>query len=251
MSHPAPPGWLHPDWPAPRRVGAQVTTRSGGVSTGPYASLNLGDHVGDDPEAVRENRRRLGQALGLARPPAWLEQVHGIRAVDAEEVEPGCRADAVVAHEAGAVCAVLTADCLPVLLCEVDGACVAAAHAGWRGLAAGVLESAVAATAASPARLLAWLGPAIGPRAYEVGGEVREAFVDASSEAAAAFEPTGDGRWLADLYRLARQRLAAVGVERIYGGDRCTYREHASFFSYRRDGTTGRMASLVWIRDEH
>lgn len=250
MSHPVQSGWLCPDWPAPGRVRARVTTRSGGVSAGPYASLNLGDHVGDDPAAVRENRRRLEQALGLDRPTAWLEQVHGTRAVAAEDARSGCRADAVVARKAGTVCAVLTADCLPVLLCEVDGACVAAAHAGWRGLAAGVLESAVDATEVPPSRLLAWLGPAIGPRAYEVGTEVRDAFVDASPEAAAAFTPSGEGRWLADLYRLARMHLAAAGVERVYGGGRCTYRERGSFFSYRRDGVTGRMASLVWIHGE-
>jgi len=242
--------WLHPDWPTPARVEACVTTRNGGVSRGPYRSLNLGDHVGDHPRAVAENRGRLVEALGLAQAPAWLEQVHATRVVAAENARGGCQADAVISRSPGPACVVLTADCLPVLLCEREGACVAAAHAGWRGLAAGVLEATVAATGEPPAHLMAWLGPAIGPRAYEVGPEVRDAFVRHSPRAASAFEPAGPGHWLADLYALARERLRLAGVQRVYGGGLCTFRMSARFFSYRRDGTTGRMASLVWIRGE-
>ena len=237
-----------PDWPVPRAVRSLLTTRYGGVSCSPYASLNLGDHVGDDRCAVAANRARLRQAL--VGDPVWLEQVHGTRVVDAAACSPGdppLQADASFVREPGVVCAVMTADCLPVLFCDDTACVVAAAHAGWRGLLAGVLEETVAAMAVSPDRLLAYLGPAIGPRAFEVGDEVRSAFVSADLAMAAAFAPARPGKWLADLYLLARLRLAAQGVVRVYGGDFCTYSDAERFFSYRRDGQTGRMASMIWF----
>ena len=237
--------WIVPDWPAPPGVRALVTTRDGGVSTGGYASLNLAAHVGDDAAAVAENRRRL--RTHLPAEPAWLSQVHGVHVVDALAASANVEADAAVARAPGAVCAVLTADCLPVLLCDESGTMVAAAHAGWRGLAGGVIEATVQAMAVAPQRLLAYLGPAIGPQSFEVGPEVREAFLAHSAEAASAFVAKGDDKFFADLYRLATQRLRALGTVRIFGGGRCTLREAGLFYSYRRDHTTGRMASLVWM----
>jgi YfiH family protein len=219
-----------------------VTTRLGGVSEGPFASLNLADHVGDDPAAVAANRRALATALALPGEPAWLEQVHGIAVADAA-AGPGQQADASVATEAGAVCAVLTADCLPVLLAHSDGTAVAAAHAGWKGLAAGVLEATVLRL--GPGRITAWLGPAIGPAAFEVGDEVRAAFVDPDPGAAGCFRRV-DGSLHADLYALARRRLFAAGVAEVHGGGQCTFTEADRFYSYRREGRTGRLATLVW-----
>lgn len=238
------PSWIAPDWPAPPNVRAVTTTRLGGVSAPPFSSLNLAGHVGDDPAAVAENRARLARAADLPAEPRWLNQVHGCRVVEAGEVAAGCEADAAATDRAGVVCAVLTADCLPVLLCNAAGTRVAAAHAGWRGLAGGVLEAAVAGFGGG--EVLAWLGPAIGPDAFEVGPEVRAAFVGADPAAAAAFRPGRDDRFLADLYALARRRLAAAGVSAVHGGGLCTYHEANRFYSYRRDGQTGRMASLIW-----
>jgi len=236
-----------PDWQAPSRVRALATTRAGGVSLGAYASLNLADHVGDDPLAVAENRRILREALALPSEPRWLTQVHGCDVADAGGAEP-CVADAVIATKPGQVCAVLTADCLPVLLCDDRGERVAAVHAGWRGLADGVIEAAIECLARPPQRLLAWLGPAIGPDAFEIGDEVRVRLTSGlGGIAAGAFRPSPSGRWLADLPRLARLRLAAAGVERVSGGTLCTYSDATRFYSYRRDGSTGRMATLVWI----
>ncbi len=238
-----------PHWDVPERVRAAVTTRAGGVSSGAYAGLNLGDHVGDDPRAVAENRRILAAALRLPAEPCWLRQVHGCDVADAAATEP-CVADAVIATEPGRVCAVLTADCLPVLLSDDRGERVAAVHAGWRGLADGVIEATLERLAVAPRRLRAWLGPAIGPDAFEVGDEVRaQLMAGAGNGAAAAFRPSPSGRWLADLPRLARLRLAAAGVAQASGGRLCTYADARRFYSYRRDGTTGRMASLVWIDD--
>ncbi|HLF95794.1 MAG TPA: peptidoglycan editing factor PgeF [Methylococcaceae bacterium] len=239
-------GWLIPDWPAPANVRAVCTTRVGGCSRGMFAGLNLAAHVGDDPEDVAYNRAQLRSALQLPGEPAWLEQVHGTQATDASRPEPR-RADAGFTRTPGVVCAVLTADCLPVLLCDAAGSRVAAVHAGWRGLAAGVLENAVAALDGS--RLMAWLGPAIGPQAFEVGAEVHQAFVAAHPECAAAFSPAEDGKWRADLYRLARRALHRAGVNGVHGGGWCTYSEPERFFSYRRDGATGRMASLIWLNE--
>ncbi len=234
-----------PDWPAPAGVRAFVTTRTGGVSAGPYASLNLATHVADDAVAVAENRRRL--RAHLPAEPLWLAQVHGATVVRADDAVEGAKADAAFTRRMGRVCAILTADCLPVLLCNDVGTVVAAAHAGWRGLAGGVIEAAVRATNEPPARLLAWLGPAIGPQAFEVGAEVRAAFLAHAPDAAAAFAAQENGKWLADLYRLAELRLNALGVLRVHGGGRCTFLEADSFYSYRREKTTGRMASLIWL----
>jgi YfiH family protein len=233
-----------PDWPAPERVKSLMTTRAGGVSNPPWASLNLGDHVGDDPAHVAANRARLREQLPAE--PGWLRQVHSARVVELGR-EANFEADASFTRQTGQVCAVLTADCLPVLFCDRAGSVVAAAHAGWRGLAGGVLEATVAAMQVPPGGLLAWMGAAIGPQAFEVGDDVCDAFVDRHPEAAAAFVPHAPGKWLADIYQLARIRLHHAGVQAIYGGGRCTFSEADSFYSYRRDGVTGRMASLIWL----
>jgi YfiH family protein len=245
---------LIPDWPAPRHVHAVVTTRAGGISSAPWASLNLGTHVGDDPAHVRINRERLVQALQSIAPcetPQWLNQVHGITVVEAEH-DAGRRAshvpdaDAVTTARPGVPCVVMTADCLPVFFCDRDGSQVAVAHAGWRGLCDGVLEATVR-TFPEPAAVMAWLGPAIGPHAFEVGAEVRAAFMAQEEGAADAFVPSPNaGRWLADIYALARRRLQQSGVTAIYGGGQCTVSDPARFFSYRREGQTGRMASVIW-----
>lgn len=240
--------WIVPDdWPVPAHVRALTTTRAGGISTGPYASLNLADHVGDDPAAVAANRMRLVAEAGLPADPVWLQQVHGNTVVDIARATPVPEADAAYSHQPGQVCAVLTADCLPVLLCDRAGEQVAAVHAGWRGLAAGVIEQAVAALPVPGAELLAWLGPAISAAAYTVGDEVRETFIKHDPRAAAAFQSGRHDGWHADLYQLARQRLAACGVPAVHGGGRCTFREAQHFYSYRRDGVTGRMATLIWL----
>lgn len=240
-------GWIVPDWPAPPGVRALVTTRAGGASRGAYAGLNLGLNSGDDAEAVARNRASLRQALPAE--PLWLRQVHGITVVEADGAAGSPEADAAIARRPGTVCAVLSADCLPLLLCDEAGSIVAAVHAGWRGLCAGVIEQALRAMGRPPQSLLAYLGPAIGAAAYEVGAEVRAAFVEADrdGECAAAFAPGAPGKFHADLYALARLRLARSGVARIYGGGYCTYTERERFYSYRRDGATGRMASLIWI----
>ncbi len=238
---------IEPDWPAPRRVRAVCTTRQGGASRRPFASMNLADHVGDDRSCVRRNRKTLREELGLPGDPHWLRQVHGCAVAEAVGGPRECEADAAVAFHAGEVCAVLTADCLPLLFCDQAGTRVAAVHAGWRGLAAGVIEAAVGAIGAAPRDLLCWLGPAIGPDAFEVGAEVRDRFVSDAPGSASAFRPAANGKWLADLFALARQRLTAIGVERVWGGNLCTYSAPSRFFSYRRDGLTGRMASLIWI----
>ena len=238
--------WIVPDWPAPSSVRALITTRAGGVSRGVYAGLNLGLGSDDDIEAVSRNRAKLRQWLPAE--PLWLRQVHGTTVADADAVKDSPEADAAVARRDGAVCAVLTADCLPLLLCDDEGTVVAAAHAGWRGLCSGVIEQTLRAMDRPPRALLAYLGPAIGPAAYEVGAEVREAFVAADAQSEAAFSPGKPGKFRADLYALARRRLARSGVTRIYGGGYCTYTERERFYSYRRDGATGRMASLIWIQ---
>lgn len=240
--------WIIPDWPAPQNVRCRVTIRQGGVSRGTYASLNLGAHVGDDPAHVAENRRRL--AANLPGEPLWLNQQHGrrvVKAMSAGASDKPPEADAAFACSVNTICAVLSADCLPVLLCDRTGSVVAAAHAGWRGLQAGILEQTVGAMSRPASQLLAYLGPAIGPQAFEVGDEVRAAFVTVDAQAATAFKPLPSGKWLADIYLLARQRLAGLGVDKIYGGDYCTVGEKERFFSYRRDGVTGRMATLIWL----
>lgn len=240
--------WIRPEWPAPARVRAVSTTRRGGVSGGVYASLNLGEHVGDAVVSVVENRRRLAASLQLQHEPRWLKQVHGVTVAQLAGKAPDTPADAAVTGAAGEACVVMTADCLPVLFCDRTGTKVGAAHAGWRGLVAGVLEATVQAMAAEPGELMAWMGPAIGPEAYEVGEEVRQAFVGHDAGAAAAFAPGRvGGKWWCDLYLLARRRLEAAGLMRVYGGGFCTYTERERFFSFRRDGECGRMASLIWL----
>jgi hypothetical protein len=234
-----------PEWPAPARVKCLMTTRAGGVSQAPWGSLNLGDHVGDDPAHVAANRARLCRQLPAE--PGWLRQVHSARVVELGR-ESNREADAALTRQSKQVCAILTADCLPVLLCDRAGSVVAAAHAGWRGLADDVLEATVAAMRVPPGEVLAWMGAAIGPQAFEVGDEVRQAFVAQHAEASVAFVPQPmPGKWLADIYQLARIRLKHAGVQAIYGGGRCTFNEADSFYSYRRDGVTGRMAALIWL----
>lgn len=236
---------LVPDWPAPSSVRSLQTLRGAGFSPAPWDSFNLGDHVGDDPANVAANRAALRAFLPAE--PAWLTQVHGIATVN-PKISPNMKeADAAFTRDFGVVCAVMTADCLPVLFCDRAGTVVAAAHAGWRGLAAGVLEATIRDMASPAGELLAWLGPAIGPSAFEVGDDVRAVFVAHDVQAAQAFVAHGPGKWLADIYCLARQRLNAAGVGSISGGDRCTFSESADFFSYRRDGVTGRLASLIWL----
>jgi len=243
-----PPQWLVPQWPVPARVRALVTTRAGGASGGSYSSFNIGMAVGDDPGAVAANRSLL-RAL-LPAEPCWLEQVHGTRVFEAggapEDAPP--EADASITRAAGVVLAIQSADCLPVLLAGREGRVIAAAHAGWRGLCDGVIEKTVRSMDVPGGSIVAWLGPAIGPLSYEVGEDVYRAFVDRDEEADSAFVARlAPGKYLLDLYALARQRLARLGVAEVHGGNYCTLRDSGSFFSYRRDGRTGRMATLLWL----
>lgn len=241
-------GWIIPDWPAPPTVNAVSTTRQGGESRPPFDSLNLGDHVGDDGVTVAANRHRVGELLRLPAEPLWLEQVHGtvVSGMDNRNCHP--QADASVALKPNQVSIVMTADCLPVLFCDRAGTRVASAHAGWRGLCDGVLENTIEQLDCAADDILVWLGPAIGPEQFEVGDEVRAAFMQHDVRAEEAFVP-GDqpGKWLADIYLLARQRLQQQGIEHIYGGGLCTVSDSERFFSYRRDSQTGRMASLIWL----
>ncbi len=236
---------ITPDWPAPPNVRALQTTRQGGVSDAPYDSLNLGDHVGDKPLTVARNRVLLNHLLPSE--PVWLEQTHGTVVANADNA--GClpQADACIARHSESVCVVMTADCLPVLLCDAQGSVVGAAHAGWKGMVAGVIESTVLSMNVPTQNLMVWLGPAISQDAFEVGEEVRAAFVAAQPQAASAFTTGQPGKWLADIYALARIRLNALGITQIYGGNHCTYRESEEFFSYRRDGATGRMGTFIWL----
>ena len=247
--------WLVPDWPAPANIHAATTLRTGGVSQEPYTSLNPAAHVSDDTDRVRQNRRIIREMLDLPAEPVWLDQIHSNRAVKAVKTASLQKADASYTDEAGIVCAVLTADCLPLLVCSTDGTQIAAIHAGWRGLLAGVISNTVAAMLISNSYLckrevgedlLVWLGPAIGPDCFEVGGEVRDAFLEKSSEFNTAFKQQSNGKWLADIYRLARVELAALGIANVFGGTHCTVTEHERFYSYRRDAQTGRMATLIW-----
>lgn len=248
--------WVIPDWPAPARVQAVSTTRAGGVSRGAYASFNLGAHVGDDPRAVGENRLYLRAEMDLRREPHWLTQVHGARVVRLEDRthtesmdDPWSfpTGDGAVTGASDHACVIMTADCLPVLLCDRAGTTIAAAHCGWRGLARGVLEATVAAMGTPPMEILAWLGPAIGPDVYQVGEEVRIALLKDHSEADQAFVPQSAGKWLCDLYLIASQRLRRIGIPHLYGGGFCTYSDRERFFSYRRDGECGRMVTLIWL----
>jgi YfiH family protein len=237
--------FILPDWQAPLGVRVLATTRCGGVSRAPWQSFNLGAHVGDDPQAVATNRALLCRELPAE--PVWLAQVHGTQCVDAAISAPDTQADASFTRQRGVVCTVLTADCLPVLLCDDQASVVGIAHAGWRGLAAGVIESTVVAMDEPGVCLMAWLGPAIGRQAFEVGAEVREIFVASDPQAASAFAASAKGKWRCDIHQLARQRLHALGIRRVASADYCTVSDGERFFSYRRDGATGRMASLIWL----
>lgn len=232
-----------PDWPAPANVQALQTTRQGGISQGVYASLNLGDHVRDHPQHVAHNRQLLSSYLPSE--PVWLNQVHGVRVIDAAVASCVESADASFTTRKQVVCVTMTADCLPVLLCDQAGTAVAAIHAGWRSLCDGVIEATINAMPAA-GKLMAWLGPAIGPDAFEVGAEVKAQFIAQDAHAESAFKPHGE-KWLGDLYTIARQRLQASGITQIYGGNHCTFSEPETFFSFRRDGDTGRMASMIWL----
>ncbi|WP_036303533.1 peptidoglycan editing factor PgeF [Methylotenera sp. L2L1] len=253
MTNPAPIAFITPNWPAPVNVKALQTTRIGGVSVAPYSSLNLGAHVQDDPLAVTKNRQLLSPYLPSE--PVWVNQVHGVDVIDATTSTCLQNADASFTTKPNVVCVTMTADCLPVLLCDKKGTIVAAVHAGWRGLCDGVIEAAVNKMQVSPSDVLVWLGPAIGPDAFEVGGDVREQFIEKDSQAALAFKSIGnqnaDDKWLCNLYLLAKQRLNNIGVTALYGAsvneDFCTYTDEAHFFSFRRDNVTGRMASMIWL----
>lgn len=239
--------WVVADWPAAANIVAGYTLRQGGVSTGRFESLNIATHVGDDAAAVAENRRRVVEACNLPSEPLWLNQVHGVRVAS-----PGSRdgdADAIVADETNAVCVIQTADCLPILFVSAEGSEVAAAHAGWRGLADGVLEATVAAMRTRPRDVLAWIGPAISKDAFEVGEEVRLRFLETDNDVESCFSRNAAGRWQADLNAIARRRLTAIGIAEVSGGNRCTYSEPGDFFSFRRDGECGRMASFIYRRE--
>lgn len=237
---------IYPEWPAPANVKALQTTRNGGISTAPYDTLNLGLHVGDDPVRVNRNRQMLEPLMPSE--PVWLEQVHGTVVANADAAACRVQADACIARQRGSVCVIMTADCLPVLLCDEAGTVVAAAHAGWRGLCDGVIEATVREMGVAPQQLMAWLGPTIGPHAFEVGEDVRAAFMAHDAQAAAAFIPlAAEGKYRADIVRLARQRLNALGITRITGGTFCTFHQKDKFFSYRRDGVTGRMGTFIWL----
>ncbi len=245
---------IQPQWPAPANVHAFSTTRGGGYSLGAWAGLNLADNCGDNSAHVQKNRHLLRQVTTLPGDPVWLRQIHGTTVINAagESADPGTeppQADASFSTRPGIVCGILTADCLPVLFCEHHGRKVAAAHAGWRGLAVGVLEQTVLAMQVPAANLLAWLGPAIGPLAYEVGDDVRDNFIAADSRAEAAFSVSVNGRWMADLQALAAARLRHLGISNIHASNSCTYQNPEDFYSYRRDGTCGRMASCIWFQD--
>jgi polyphenol oxidase len=241
--------FLTPDWPAPRNVHAAFSLREAGVSEAPFDSLNIGVHVGDDPVRVEENRRLIEAALALPTRPRWLTQVHGTQVLDEDQAALGASAgaDAIVVRHPGTVAVIQVADCLPVLLAAADGRAVAAAHAGWRGLAAGVLEATLGRLAQPSGEVMAWLGPAIGPEHFEVGDEVRAAFLQHGPDAARAFAKNARGRWQCDLVRLARQRLQVLGVREVYGGRWCTFADRTRFFSYRREGRCGRMGAFIWL----
>jgi YfiH family protein len=242
-----PAGWIVPDWPVPGGVRAFVTTRAGGVSTGEYASMNLGGNSGDDPKSVAANRLIVREHLPSM--PRWLAQVHGTGVADLDSLGEGvvARADAAMTGVAGRVAVVLTADCMPLFLAARDGKRIAVVHGGWRGLAAGVVESTLAAMRLPHGEVVAWMGPAIGPGRFEVGAEVRQAFVRVDPEAARAFVPGAPGKYMADLYALARRRLERAGVTNVYGGGFCTLTDSQRFFSYRRARESGRMGAFIWI----
>ncbi len=238
---------IRADWPATERVQAFTTTRSGGVSEDCYQSLNLASHVNDNPAHVERNRQRLRQQLNLPADPLWLNQTHSTQVICADNPLT-LDGDAAFSRQANTVCTVLTADCLPVLIANKAGDCVAAAHAGWRGLLAGVIENTINAMAQNPDELMVWIGPAISAHVFEVGADVRQAFMDAMPDGEQAFEQTDESHWLADMVKLARMKLHRKGIDDVYGGDYCSYQNAQQFFSYRRDGETGRMGSFIWVK---
>lgn len=243
-----PAHYIYPDWNAPANVKAAVTTRIGGVSSEPYQSFNMGDHVGDKEESVNANRQQLVHDLELPSSPFWLKQVHGVVVANIDDKTTPNEADASLSRKKGNVSVVMTADCLPVLFCDKSGTVVASAHAGWRGLHVGVLEKTINSMQIEPANIIAWMGPAIGPEAFEVGEEVKQAFCDDMALAEQAFKPSkNQDKWMADIYLLAKLRMQRAGITDISGGNFCTYADSKHFFSYRRDKTTGRMASLIWM----
>lgn len=238
---------IYPDWPAAPHIKAFTTTRCGGYSDIPYASWNLAHHVGDDPDSVKQNREKL--LTQLPQEPIWLEQIHSHHVIEAGDKQRYQKADGAFSTTPQTVCCVMTADCLPVLLCDKSGTMVASIHGGWRGLAQGIIAAAVNNLPTNTNNLMAWLGPAIGPKHFAVGLEVKQQFVQLDPSLEVAFQPYQD-RWLADIYHIARQQLQQLGVQAVFGGHHCTYAEDELFYSYRRDGQTGRMASLIWI-DTH
>ncbi len=241
--------WITPHWPAPENVACISTSRYGGFSRGKYSSLNLAAHVGDEARCVKKNRTLLVNELQLSGEPTWLNQQHGNTAIRlTASTEDNVQADAAYTMETGIVCAILTADCLPVLLCNRHGSCVAAVHAGWRGLLKGVLENALNVLPVDVSQLICWLGPAIGPCKFEVGEAVRQKFIDRDKRHQKAFRPGRPGKYAVDIYQISRNILVTHGVRAIFGGEHCTYTENERFFSYRRDGVTGRMATMIWLK---
>jgi len=241
--------WIQPNWPAPKNVASISTTRHGGISKGIYSNFNLGAHVDDDELCVKRNRQILREQLGIKHEPNWIDQQHGTNIVQLTTSNNATyQADATYTTEQDKVCVALTADCLPVLFSDQEGSCVAVAHAGWRGLLKGVLESTLSALPAPNNQILCWLGPAIGPKKFEVGEDLKDLFVSKDQIHGVAFKPSSTGKCLADIYQLAKNILINCGVENIYGGGCCTYSETDRFYSYRRDGNTGRMATMIWIK---
>lgn len=236
--------WIKPDWPVTTNIHAAVTLRSGGLSGGAYASLNSAIHVNDEPEKVYSNRKRITKMLNLPAEPCWLQQIHGNRVINADQYTHLQQADACYSNQSATVCVVLTADCLPILLASADGRKIAAIHAGWRGLLAGVISNTVKALETT--NIIAWLGPAIGADCFQVGTEIKQVFVDKSAQNVSAFRHQQQNKYLLDIYRLASIELATLGVTKIYGGGFCTLTDNERFYSYRRDGETGRMATLIW-----
>jgi purine-nucleoside/S-methyl-5'-thioadenosine phosphorylase / adenosine deaminase len=240
---------IYPDWPAPENIKAISTTKIGGFSLSPYDGLNLADHVGDNPATVNKNRAYLNELAGLPESPRWLTQIHETRIINSRNWQANVQADAMISNSVNHVCTIMTADCLPILLCSQRGNAVAAIHAGWRGLAAGIIENTINKLDCSPQDIIAWFGPAIGSSQFEVATDVHQLFTHDYPIAEQAFQQTDSSHYLANIYLLAKQRLNKLGVTAIYGGDYCTVTNDQFFFSYRRDGITGRMASMIWIAD--
>ena len=242
--------WIVPDWPAPKNIIAISTTRNGGYSLSPYEQLNLGLHVGDDVDLVLKNRQLITDSAQLPEAPRWLEQTHSTDVLTSQNWQTDSVADAMVSQYSHHVCTIMTADCLPILLCDQQGTMVAAIHAGWRGLQAGIIEKTIAHFSCPPSEIMAWFGPAIGPSQFEVGEDVYQQFVGCDPQASSAFQSTDEQHYLANIYHLAKQRLNSNGISAIYGGQFCAVSASQQFFSYRREGVTGRMATMIWLADK-